>query len=120
MSEKSKIREQELKWLGVDLDDTIATSKYPKFKLGKPINGSKEALDKLTKNGWKVIIYTSRPWNEYDVVERWLIKWSIPFRRIICGKLLPRIFIDDRNIEFDGNWKKALKKVRQKGRLRRL
>ena len=43
-----KIKENKLKWLGVDLDKVVAHSDYPDFKLRKPIKGAKEALDKLT------------------------------------------------------------------------
>lgn len=103
-----KIKENKLRWLGIDLDHTVAYSDYPDFKLKRPIKGAKEAMDKLNKSGWKIIIYTSRAWAEYDIIEKWLNKNKIPFRRIVCGKLFAKYYIDDRNIAFSGNWKEIV------------
>jgi len=105
------LKDEDLKWASVDLDQTLATSKYPKFELGKPIKGAKKALEKLTEDGWKIIIYTSRGWSDYDKIEKWLIKHKIPFRRIVCGKLFARYYIDDRAIEFRGDWNEVLDKI---------
>ena len=107
------IKEKQLKWLACDLDKTIANSSYPKFKLEKPIKGAKEALDKLTKQGWKIVIHTSRPWSDYDIIEKWLIKHQIPFRRIVCGKLFARFYFDDRGIGYRGNWKNTAREFRR-------
>jgi len=99
---------------GIDLDNTIAHSDSLDFKLRKPIKGAKEALDKLTKDGWKIIIYTSRSWVEYDIIERWLNKNKIPFRRIVCGKLFAKYYIDDRAVSFRGSWNNVLKQIKNK------
>ena len=107
-----KIKEQELKWLAIDLDKTIAVSNYPNFKLQEPIKGAKESIDKLVAKGWKIIIHTARPWSDYDIIEKWLNKYEIPHRRIVCGKLFAKYYIDDRGIEFKGNWNKVLKKIK--------
>ena len=66
----------------------------------------------LVANGYKIIIHTSRAWNEYDIIEKWLDDWKIPHRRIVCGKLFAKYYIDDRNIEFNGSWEKVYKKIR--------
>lgn len=106
------IKEAELKWLGIDLDRTVANnSAYPEYKLLKPIKGAKKALKKLTKDGWKIVIHTSRPWNDYSLIENWLNKNKIPFKRIVCGKLFAKWLIDDRGIEFRGNWEEVVKKI---------
>ena len=114
MKDEFSIKERELKWIGIDLDKTLTHTKYPEFKLTKPIKGAKEALKKLNKDGWKITISTSRAWADYENIERWLLKWDIPFRRIVCGKLLCKFFIDDRNIEFNGDWKETIEKLRRK------
>jgi len=104
--------ERELRWLGIDLDRTLANNTpYPEFDLLDPIDGAKEALQKLNADGWKIIVYTARPWHDYEKIENWLIKYNIPFRRIVCGKLFVRYMVDDRNIEFNGDWNKVLKKI---------
>ena len=90
-----------LKWLGVDFDETLAhNSGYPDFKLLKPTKGAREAMIKLSKN-WKIIIYTSRPWADYRLIETWLKKYKIPFKDIVCGKLLVAFMIDDKNLPFN-------------------
>lgn len=106
------IAEQKLKWLAIDLDKCLAhNSPYPEYNLLEPIKGAKEAMDGLQADGWKIIIYTSRPWSDYDKIEKWLDKYKIPFRRIVCGKLLAKYFIDDRAIEFKGDWEGVIKKI---------
>lgn len=106
------IQERQLKWLGIDLDKTVANnSLYPEYKLLKPISGAREFLDQLEFDGWKIIIHTSRPWSDYDLIERWLIKYKIPHRRIVCGKLLAKYFVDDRAISFRGDWLEVYKQI---------
>lgn len=104
---------EELKWVGIDLDKTLAhNSGLPDFVLGEPINGAKEALEKIIEMGFKPIIYTARPYSDYNIIENWLDINKIPFRRIICGKVLLRFMIDDKNIEFNGNWGEVLTKIK--------
>lgn len=100
-----------LKWVGVDLDKTMCTGVWPEPGIGPIIEGTKKALDALTAKGWKIIIYTSRPWAEYEAIENWCKDNEIPIRAIICGKPLFKYFIDDRNIEFDGDWDKVVGKI---------
>ena len=107
------LKNDELKWIGVDLDDTLATNTgFPDFNLKDPLEGSKEAMDELVSQGWKVVIYTARPWSVYNLIEHWLVTHEIPFKHIVCGKMLLRWMVDDRNIEFRGNWKDVLEKIR--------
>jgi hypothetical protein len=109
---KKSIKTKELKWIGIDCDDTIANNTgYPDFKLTTPIKGAKEACEELNRLGYKVTLYTARPWSEYNIIEDWLQKYNFPIKRIICGKPLFRCIIDDKNIEFKGNWKTALGKA---------
>lgn len=102
----------DLKWIGVDLDGTLAQTEYPDFKLEYPIGGAVDAVRKLHDEGWKITIFTARPWSDYQKIEEWLDSWAIPHRRIICGKPLFKYLIDDRNIEFNGNWTEVLEKVK--------
>jgi len=107
------VEDEDLKWIGVDFDNVIAkNSGSPDYKLSEPLNGAKKYLEKIEEDGFKIIIYTARGWTMYDTIEDFLNKHQIPFRRIICGKPLFRWVIDDRNISFDGDWKKAYNKIR--------
>lgn len=106
------ITNDDLKWILVDLDNTIANnSGLPDFKLLGPLGGAKQALDELAKK-FKITIYTARAWSEYNIIEGWLDQHEIPHRRIICGKPLGRFIIDDKNIEFNGNWEETIKKIK--------
>lgn len=87
-----------LKWLAVDLDGTLAKPIWPDPGVGKPITSAVKKIREAVKAGWKIIINTSRPWDHYEMIEKWLIKNEIPFDRILCGKVLAAAYIDDRNI----------------------
>ena len=100
-----------LKWVFVDLDNTLAVEVFPKRGIGKPTKGAREAMEFLYKKGYKVIIHTSRHWEEYVHIENWLLKNKIPFKNIICGKPLGALSIDDKNIEFKGDWQEVISKV---------
>jgi cobalamin biosynthesis Co2+ chelatase CbiK len=83
----------------------------PDYNPLAPIDGAKEALTRLINLGLKVIIYSSRPWSEYNIIEDFMNKFSLPFNRIICGKPLFKFVIDDRNISFKGNWKMIIDEI---------
>lgn len=102
------IDSDELKWLGVDFDKTIAHSEHPDYHPTHPLEGAVEALQELHKQGWKIIIFTARASSEYRLIESFLEDHNIPFKMIVCGKLLCRYYIDDRNVAFDGDWGKVL------------
>jgi phosphoglycolate phosphatase-like HAD superfamily hydrolase len=87
-----------LLWVSVDFDQTIADNTgYPDFIPTKPLDGVKENLEKLEAGGYKIIIFTARPWADYANIEKFMEEHSLPFRRIVCGKLLAKYYIDDRN-----------------------
>ena len=102
------ISTERLKWIGVDLDGTLSEFCWPDRGIGKIIPGAKESVYKLIEMGYKIVIYTSRYWSYYEAVERWCIDNDIRAKKIICGKPLFRWVIDDKNIEFSGDWNKAI------------
>lgn len=102
----------ELNWLGVDFDDVIAhNTGYPDFTPLEPLKGTQEALSLLHDRGWKIKIYTARPWSDHRMIERYLKQHNIYFDDVVCGKMLVKWMIDDRNISFNGDWTEAIKKV---------
>lgn len=107
------MRNEDLKWIGVDFDGTLAYSSYPDFEIQEPLPGAVEAMQTLHSEGWKIVIYTARPSVDYPKIEAWCRKHNIPIRDIHCGKPLFRYMIDDRNIEFDGDWAKTLSKIKK-------
>jgi len=79
--------------------------------LDEPVEGAKEALIKLKNKGYKIIIYTARPWFLKQWVKFWLKYYGMPFDKIICGKPICMYYVDDNAIEFK-NWKQTMKKIK--------
>lgn len=100
------IPQTSLKWLSVDFDETIVhNSGFPDYIPNHPVKGAIQALKNLDKKGYKIIVYTARPWGDYSNIEDWLLEYGVPFRRIVCGKLLAKWYIDDRNFGTTIDWK---------------
>lgn len=92
-----------LKWLAVDLDGTLAEPVWPAPGVGKPIWPNIAKLDAAVDRGWKVVIHTSRPWADYEMIERWAKIHRVVIHRIVCGKVLAARYIDDRNIDMNAD-----------------
>ena len=102
------------KYVCIDLDGTIAHYKAWEGEtvFGEPIEGVQSALAQLQKENWKIIIYTTR--SNQTLIEGYLKQHSIPFDYInynpdqpenaIGGKPYAEAYIDDRAIQFNGNW----------------
>lgn len=92
-------------WVGVDLDGTLAeplwTPDNPTSEIGDPIPESIDKIQELVSAGYKIIVHTSRPWTDYQIIEQWLNHYHIPFKEIQCGKPLYAAYIDDRAIPAD-------------------
>ena len=115
----------------VDLDGTIAQdAKYP--AIGKPFKGVKEALEKLRKAGFRIRIYTCRlngkQWKDtndhqchnekydeiLDQIRDYLKENEIPYDDIVEwdeGKPVASWYIDNRGLQFDGDWESIVEKV---------
>jgi hypothetical protein len=100
----------DLIWCAVDFDGTLAQSTWspenPTAVPGEPIWENIVKLNKMVfVTGLKVVVHTSRSWADYEIIEAWLDHYNVPFSRIICGKLLAKVYIDDRGISaFDDSW----------------
>jgi len=92
---------EDLIWVGVDLDSTIAEPVWPAKGIGEPIWENVYKLEELVEHGYKIIIYTARGWEDVELVESWLAHHQIPFNRVVCGKVLLRAMVDDKNIHPD-------------------
>jgi hydroxymethylpyrimidine pyrophosphatase-like HAD family hydrolase len=92
----------ELLWAAIDFDGTIATSTWtpdnPLALPGAPIEGVRWKLWALIGQGYKVVIHTSRPWSDYELIESYLNHHGLPHNKVICGKLLAAVYVDDRAV----------------------
>lgn len=101
-------------WAAVDLDGTLAegvwtpdnpTSEIGPVKVYESGQTAKDLVDELVRWGYKIVVHTSRAWTDYENIEKWLRYNEIPFRGIVCGKLLAAVYIDDRAISaFENSW----------------
>ncbi len=107
------------KAIAIDFDAVV--SEYygwqGKGVFGVPVKGAKESLDWLKQAGYRVIINTSR--QETWLIAEYMEKHSIPYDYINFNpenvrlhlspvKVVADVYIDDRALRFDGNWKKTL------------
>lgn len=96
------VKRTSLIWAAVDFDGTIAKSEWtpenPTYAIGDPMPEAKRKLESLLDVGFKPIIHTARPWADYEMVESWLEHHGMPFKRIVCGKLLADMYVDDRSV----------------------
>ena len=96
----------------MDMDGVICTEKKTfERSLAMPIDGARESIEMLRKQGHKVIIYTARTWSELEMTKAWLIQHNIEVDGIHMGKPVGDVWIDDRAIRFEG-WDNAIEKLK--------
>lgn len=105
----------------IDIDGTI--SRYIEWvdskTFGEVLPHCAETIHHLKADGWYVIIYTTRA--DKNEITKFLGKHNIPFDAInenpnqpanaIGGKPMADVYVDDRAIQFDGDWSGAYEKI---------
>ena len=110
-SEYPPPQREDLIWCAIDFDGTIAYSTWspedPLALPGEPIERNIRKLRQLVEAGYKIVVHTSRSWCDYELIEAYLNLHHIPFSRIVCGKLLARVYVDDRAVHADDpDWRR--------------
>lgn len=96
---------EELIWAAVDLDGTLAESVWPQTTIGNPIWRNVDKAAELRVNGLKIVIHTARGWEDYEMIESWLDFYHVPYDKIVCAKLLARVYVDDKAVhESEESW----------------
>jgi uncharacterized HAD superfamily protein len=86
--------------IAVDLDGTLcaAVDNWTQYHTAKPIQQVIDVVNKLYKEGNDIIIYTARPWNDYNLTEIWLKKHKVKYTRLVCGKIPAAFYVCDRTL----------------------
>jgi histidinol phosphatase-like enzyme len=94
--------------IAIDMDGVLCSEeKTFSRSLAKPIAGAVESLQKLRKQGHKVIIYSARTWAELEMTQKWLKDYGFEYDGLHLGKITVDCFIDDRAIGFK-SWDQTL------------
>jgi hypothetical protein len=99
----------DLRYIGVDLDGTLAepiwTADNPVAEIGPPIWRNIVKLREAQAAGYKIVIHTSRADHDREAIEAWLSYYCIGVERIETGKPLCLLYVDDRGRHSDaGSW----------------
>lgn len=72
-----------------------------------PVEGAKEACDRLYEAGWKLYVMSSR--SKLEPVQDWLEKHDFPSMTLTRKKPIAIAYIDDRAVRFEGSWESVRK-----------
>lgn len=91
----------------VDLDGVIAQgSNYPNYEECRVVPGATEYLLSLKDAGHYIVIYSARWEVDREVTELWLFVHGVPYDKLILGKPLADVYLDDRAMKFE-DWESA-------------
>lgn len=97
------------KTICVDFDGVLNEHDgYEEGNLGEPLSGSQDFIKELRRK-YKVVILTSRP---KEQVNRWLRRNGFPSMKVTNRKVPAVAYIDDRAIQFHGNYKKVISQLK--------
>lgn len=97
------------KTICVDFDGVLNEyDGYEEGDLGEPLTGSKEFIKELRRK-YKVVILTSR---QKEQVIDWLNNNGFPSMKVTNRKVPAVAYIDDRAIQFNGNYKKVISQLK--------
>jgi len=99
-----------------DLDNVICKTDDTDYNVSKPYKEVIEKINALYENGNKVLIFTARYMgrNNEDVdlaikqgfnsTDKQLKSWGVKYHKLIFGKPVYDVYVDDKNFEFKKNW----------------
>lgn len=113
-SSRELLKPENLKWLLVDFDKTICVGAGDiDYQPGEPMEGVAEAFAELREAGYKIKVFTARPWSDAIVVENYCKDYGIPINGVICGKPLGLLIIDDKGFHLT-DWRKDIKNIKKR------
>ena len=107
------------KVIAVDFDGTLCEHHHdqityvPKTEIQrKPKHDVLKFLQRLDRKKFKIIVYSSRWWGDYNWVKQWLDRNKVPYDDIILGRFKADIYIDDFTVNPTlAKWKQDFRKL---------
>ena len=103
----------------IDFDGTIADDVFP--EMGNPRPGVIEALNKLKKEGFEIIIHSCRTGSyfkdllfddQFELIKEYMHYYKMPFDSIwVPDKPIALAYVDDKAIKYKDNWDEITNKL---------
>ncbi len=79
-----------------------------------PVHGCREVLADFTARQYKIIIHSTRCHNETGrrAIASYMVKHELCFDEIAEHKPVAGFYVDDRGVNFSGNWQEVLDAIR--------
>lgn len=108
-------RGRENKIFAIDFDGVVHdhTHPIPGRRMGVPVEGAKEALERLSHQG-EIIIFSVHA-GEPKHIEDWMKYYQIPYTHVTNIKPQASIYIDDNGYHFT-SWKETIEYINGSGR----
>ena len=112
-----------VKTICLDIDNTICKTIGSNYKKAKPILKNIKFINYLYENGFIIKIFTARYMGRNNdnkikaekmarkTTIKQLKKWKVKFHKIYFGKPSSDLYVDDKNLNFEKNWIKEIKKI---------
>lgn len=101
--------------IAIDLDDTLhdPSQKPPGGRMGKPFEGTAEALQEFLDAGYEIVVFSVWADDEKNIatIAKWMEYFKLPYHKITNIKPDAEYFIDDRAVRFT-NWHDVTKEIR--------
>ena len=97
--------------IAIDLDGVINNYSYYTKEIPEPKKGAKEFIKELYSLNYNLILYTNR---NPKIATEWLIKNKLDkyFTEVTNIKPMAYLYIDDRAVNFSGNYAETLKQIK--------
>jgi hypothetical protein len=72
-------------------------------RMGPPIEGAREAVERILESGHTVIVFTAWPPDRHHVIREWLRYYEFPHARMTITNVKPAdldLIIDDKAVRF--------------------
>ena len=89
-----------MKTIAIDIDGTICTEeKAFERGLAVPFQEAILTINQLHQEGYTIILFTGRGWQEYKQTKKWLNDNGVKHDELIMGKPFYDVFVDDRALK---------------------